>query len=67
MARKLTDGKVSIGAYMLPDRKKPCLCYVEGSQIIVYGHFNTIEGANEFMDRLGQLVGAKMGGDEDGK
>jgi hypothetical protein len=66
MAKKLTNGKISIGAYMFPDRKKPCLCVEEGNQCVVYGHFNTVEGADEFMDILGRMVGAKMeGGVED--
>lgn len=69
MATKLTDGKISIGAYMFPDRKKPCLCYEEGDQITVYGHFNTAECAEKFMTILGQMVGAEFvkGGVEDGK
>lgn len=58
MAKKLTNGKISVGAYMFPDRKKPCLCVEEGNQITVYGHFNTIDGANEFIDILGKMVGA---------
>ena len=36
MAKKLTNGTISIGAYMFPDRKKPFLCYEEGNQITVY-------------------------------
>ena len=68
MAKKLTDGKISIGAYMFPDRKKPCLCVEEGNEIFVYGHFNTIEGAGKFMDILGNMVGAIFEeGAEDGK
>ena len=69
MARKLTDGKISIGAYMFPDRKKPCLCIEEGNQIVVYGRFNTVDGADEFMNKLGKLVGAVFDerGAEDGK
>lgn len=58
MARKLTDGKISIGAYMFPDRKKPCLCIQEGNKIVVYGHFNTEKGADEFINKLGEMVGA---------
>lgn len=60
MAKKLTNGKVDIGAYMFPDRKKPCLCIAEGSTIKVYGHFNSVKEADEFMYELGKLVGAKM-------
>ena len=60
MAIVLTDGKVKIGAYEFSDRKKPWLCIAEGSRIVVYGHFNTFEGAEEFMKKLGELVGAKM-------
>lgn len=67
MAKKLTDGKISIGAYMFPDRKKPCICVEEGNHITVYGHFNTIDGAEKFMDILGKMVGATFeGGEEDG-
>ena len=65
--KKLTNGTISIGVYIFPDRKKPCLCYEEGNQITVYGHFNTTEGADEFMTKLGRLVGAEMVGEEDGK
>ena len=67
MGKKLTNGKISIGAYMFPDRKKPCLCIEEGNEIVVYGHFNTIDGADKFMDKLGRLVGAEMEGAEDAK
>lgn len=68
MARVLTDGKMKIGAYMFQDRKNPCLCIEEGNKIVVYGRFNTPDGAKEFMDKLGRLIGAQMvGGDGDGK
>ena len=50
MPKVLTDGKTKIGAYRFPDRKKPCLCIEEGNSIVVYGHFNTFEGAEEFMN-----------------
>lgn len=59
MPKVLTDWKISIGAYMFPDRKKPCLCIEEGNKCVVYGHFNTIEGANEFVEKLGKMVGAQ--------
>lgn len=58
MPKVLTDGKIKIGAYMFPDRKKPCLCIEEGNSITVYGHFNTAEGAEKFISKLGQMVGA---------
>ena len=58
MAKKLTNGKISIGAYMFPDRKKPCLCVEEGNTCVIYGHFNTVEGADKFIDILGKMVGA---------
>ena len=65
MPKVLTDGKTKIGAYHFSDRKKPCLCIEEGNSIVVYGHFNTFEGADEFMNRLGKLVSARMDGGED--
>lgn len=58
MAKVLTDGKISIGAYMFPDRKKPALCIGRGAEIQVYGTFNSKEGTNEFMNSLGKFVGA---------
>lgn len=65
MPKVLTDGKTKIGAYRLSDRKKPCLCIEEGNNIVVYGHFNTFEGADEFINRLGKFVGARMDGGAD--
>ena len=68
MAKRLTNGKISIGAYMFPDRKKPCLCVEEEgkAEIVVYGHFNTQDGASEFMDILGKMVGAIFEEGEEG-
>jgi hypothetical protein len=61
MPRVLTYGTgTSIGAYMFPDRKKPCLCIQEGSKIVVYGTFNSKEGADKFMNKLGEFIGAKV-------
>lgn len=60
MSRVLTDGKVKIGAYKFSDRKKPCLCIEEGNKIVVYGHFNSSECAEEFMKKFSELVGAKI-------
>ena len=61
MPRVITNEKISIGAYLFPDRKKPSLCIEQGSEIVVYGHFNSIEQANEFMDKLAELCGAVKG------
>ena len=59
MPRVLTvDGSVKIGAYRIPDRKKPCLCVEKGTVCIVYGSFVDTNRANEFMNELAALVGA---------
>lgn len=58
MPRVLTDGKTKIGAFMFPDRKKPCLGMERGNECIVYGHFNSVEAAEHFMHELAQLVKA---------
>jgi len=62
MPRVLTvdNSDIKIGAYMLPDRKKPVLCKEEGNNLIIYGTFNSKESANSFMTALGKLVGAQM-------
>ena len=52
------DGSVKIGAYRVPDRKKPCLCVEKGNTCLVYGSFIDLDRANEFMDELAALVGA---------
>ena len=57
----LTNGKINIGAYLFHDRKKPSLCIEQGSEIVVYGHFNSIEQADEFMDKLAELCGVVKG------
>ena len=61
MPKVLTNEKIKIGAYLFPDRKKPSLCIEQGSKIVVYGHFNSIEQADEFMDKLAELCGAVKG------
>lgn len=60
MPRILTNGKIKIGAYRFSDRKRPALCVEEGNRITVYGYFSSFEGADKFMDKLAELVGAKI-------
>lgn len=60
MPRVSTNRKIKIGAYNFPNRKKPCLCIEEGNRIVVYGHFNSSEYAEEFMKKFSELVGAKI-------
>ena len=67
MAKVLTiDGTISIGAFMFPDRKKPCLCVEKGNTCFVYGHFIDKERANDFMDELAKFVGAIEGETDNG-
>ena len=58
MPKVITNKKISIGAYLFPDRKKPSLCIEQGSEIVIYGTFNSIEQADEFMNKLAELCGA---------
>ena len=53
------DGSVKTGAYHIQDRKKPCLCVEKGNTCTVYGSFIDIDRANEFMNELAALVGAR--------
>lgn len=59
MPKVLTNEKISIGAYLCPDRKKPLLCIEQDAKIVAYGTFNNIEQADEFMDKLAELCGAE--------
>lgn len=61
MPKVITNKKLSIGAYLFFDRKKPSLCIEQGAKIVVYGTFNSIEQADEFMDKLAELCGAVKG------
>jgi hypothetical protein len=58
MPKVLTNGKISIGAYKFPDRKRPSLCIEKGNEILVYGSFHNEQQASEFMNELGKLCGA---------
>lgn len=62
MPKVLTyGGETKIGAYMFPDRKRPSLCIQKGNVITVYGTFNGIEQADNFMNELADFLGAKEG------
>ena len=52
-------GDVEIGAYKFKDRKKPCLCITKGNETTVYGTFNSESAADEFMNELGEFLGAE--------
>lgn len=66
MAKVITDGKTSIGAYEFSDRKKPSLCIQKGISVVVYGSFIDKERANEFMNEFAKFVGAKKEGTDNG-
>lgn len=57
--RALTDGKTSIGAQLFSNRKKPAICVQKGNKIKIYGYFQSVEAAQEFMHELAILVKAK--------
>lgn len=63
MAKVLTNGITSIGASMMPGRKKVALTIQEGNGIKVYGYFSSKELADEFVDRIGEFCHAKKEGD----
>lgn len=56
----LTNGKIRIGAYSLPGIKKIALCVEEENEIVVCGYFTKLGSSKYFMDKLSDLVGAKM-------
>ena len=57
--KALTDGKTSIGAQLFPDRKKPVIYVQKGNKNKIYGYFQSIETAEEFMRELAILIGVK--------
>lgn len=57
----ITKGKISIGAYTFPDRKKPMLGIDNGhGEIRCYGSFRSEESADKFMIELAKFVGAEF-------
>lgn len=65
MPRVITNGKVKIGAFLFSDRKKPCIAVERGNTCVIYGHFIDTERANDFMNELAALVGAKETNNEE--
>lgn len=62
MALVLTNGRFSVGAYKLPNRKKIAIGVKEGNEITVCGYFTKDEDAEYFMRKLGECVGVKQEG-----
>lgn len=50
---------IEAGAFELPDGKKPVLGIRKGNRCVIYGHFIDRERADEFIDRLGELLSAR--------
>lgn len=63
VAVKVLEGAngLKIGAYLFPDRKKPCLCVQRGNEVTIYGTFHSIEAGDLFMSELAKLVNAVEG------
>ena len=61
MATVLTDGKIKVGAYRFPDRKRIALCVEEGNKIIVCGYFSSEENAEFLMDKIAEMIGIEEG------
>ena len=48
-----------MATYLFERQKKPRLCVQEATgELTIYGTFNNIEQADEFMDKLAELCGA---------
>lgn len=56
---------VQIGAYLFPDRKRPCLGVKHGNEVTIYGTFSSAEAADLFMGELSKFIGAVEEGSED--
>ena len=62
MPKVITNEKIKIGAYLFERQKKPRLCVQEATgELTIYGIFNSIEQANELMNKLAELCGAVKG------
>lgn len=57
MPKVLTNGKIKIGAYQMPNRKRPCLCVEEGNKLIAVGSFYDAKRADWLMDKIAEIIG----------
>ena len=65
MPKVLTNGKIKLGAYALPDRKRIALCVQEDNHLDVCGYFTTRDHAEFFMDKLAECTAAIRGNDSE--
>ena len=65
MPRVLTNGKIKVGAYRFPDRKRIALCVEEGNTINVCGYFSSVDNAEFFMNKIAEIIGQKDGDNDD--
>jgi hypothetical protein len=60
MAIAITDNKtVAVGAFQLPNRKKPGLCIERDGKLQVYGYFLNDKAAEMFMEELAGIFGVE--------
>jgi hypothetical protein len=60
MAIAITDNKtVAVGAFKLPNRKKPCLCIERNGKLKVYGYFSNDKTADLFVQELADIFGVE--------
>lgn len=55
----LVKGDTEIGAFRVPNHKKPIIGIMIGGSLIGYGNFQNAKAADAFMEALGEFIGAE--------
>ena len=55
-----SDKDVRIAAMKFPDKKRPSICIIEKCECVIYVYVRNDNEAELFIDKLAELVGAKM-------
>lgn len=55
----LTNGKIKVGAYRVPDRKKIAFCVEKDNHVCICGYFTSKEHAEFLMNKIGEIIGQK--------
>ena len=61
----IKSGETIIGAFKIPQRKKPIIGIQEGGVLTVYGSFRDEYAANVVMKKLMEFIGIEPEGDAD--
>lgn len=67
MALVLTNGKISVGAYRISNRKRIALCVEQRGMLNICGYFTSKEQAEFCMHKIAEILGREVENPSDHK